>query len=260
MISYIPKQNSEYPKRLKLNNLFYVEYKDSRPFFFHDKILNNKINDDAKTNVPNLDYFKDKYSHITNDYVLNSIFFEYCDYYIKYEVDEEINFAMLPLNPFGPTGIGGKGILKKWGPNNLVHPIIIYKHLDNNDNFKILVHKNSNNHSENLYYLPSGEQYNENYYSKKLKKILGDNLENIIDQNNSQFIYSGYINDSKNTDHSWLETSVYLYVLNDKQFDVLSNFINSDLNTKLKIIEFNDQYNLCQEHNEFLNMCFNYLN
>ena len=46
--------------------------------------------------------------------------------------DEEINSAMLPLNPYYPTGIGGMGILKKWGPNQISYSIIVTYNINNN--------------------------------------------------------------------------------------------------------------------------------
>ena len=34
MFVYITENNTEYPKRVSTNNLYYTEYKDLRPFFF----------------------------------------------------------------------------------------------------------------------------------------------------------------------------------------------------------------------------------
>ena len=88
MVSYICGTHSEYPKRLPTNNLFYTEYKQLRPFFFHKKLL-KKPSRSGETLVPTIEDFKDKFSYITNDHVLNSICF-YCDYFIYYEEGEDI--------------------------------------------------------------------------------------------------------------------------------------------------------------------------
>ena len=119
MYSLIPIKNKDYPLRLSPDKLFYSEYKYKRPFFFHNSIKNN-----SEPLVPSMENFTFKISNITNEYILDSMVFEHCDYYIDYIYDEEINSAMLPLNPYYPTGIGGMGILKKWGPNQISYSII----------------------------------------------------------------------------------------------------------------------------------------
>lgn len=240
MYTYIPILNNDYPKRISFNNLFYTEYKDLRPFFFSEKIIKNKDSHGIDNLVPNINVFKDKYSYITNDFVLNSIFFEYCDYFIEYKIDEDINFAMLPVNPYGPTGIGGLGNLKKWGSNHLSCPIIIY-YDTKREMLQILVYKNNDTFSLISEISDINESINMN-----ISNILKENTSKIFDFNNSYFIYSGYMNDKNNTDHAWYEINSYLFYINIYQYDMLRENLNEnlvfiDLNTdnieKLNILE-----------------------
>ena len=119
MITFIIDTHKDYPKRLNFNELYYNIYRDKRQFFFHDVLLKNP--DWPEPLVPkNYNHFKDKWTYITNDYLLNSVKFEYCDYII----DNMYVEAFLPINPYGPTGLGGRGLLGNWGPNHAADPII----------------------------------------------------------------------------------------------------------------------------------------
>lgn len=261
MLTYICDTHSDYPKRISVNNLFYTDYKDLRPFFFHDILIKEPIPELSEPLVPTIDDFKDKFSYITNDHVLNSIYFEYCDYYIKYIEDEDVNFAMLPINPYAPTGIGGRGLLEKWGPNHTSDPIIIT--YDSSRNIKqLLVIENKN--TPVVYTLPSGMQDSCEFFSKTVTQLLKDKTNDILDIKNARFIYSGYVNDSRNTDHAWIETCVYLFYLNDIQRNTLLKNIkehNDILSFKLiDIDDTNEIYkNLYSNHKEFVEMSFNYL-
>lgn len=260
MITYIRDTHNDYPKRLSINNLYYTEYKDRRPFFFHPILIEEPVPSWSETLVPTINDFFDKYSHITNDYVLNSLSFEYCDYFIKYEEDEEIKFAMLPINPYGPTGIGGRGILGKWGPNHAADPIIVT--LDSSRNiYQLLVIERSD--TPGIYALPGGMQDSNEYISNTVVRELKEETNFILDINNSIFIHSGYVNDPRNTDHAWLETSVFLFNINKPQRDkLLKTMVAGDDAKSIKLIDIdenNKKYkHLYANHKEFVEIALNY--
>ncbi len=261
MLTYICDTHSDYPKRISANNLFYTEYKDQRPFFFHDVLIKKPIPEWYEPLVPTIDDFKDKYSYITNDYVLNSINFEYCDYYIKYIEGEDINFAMLPINPYGPTGIGGRGLLGKWGPNHAADPIVItYDSI--RETYQVLVIERKD--TPGVYALPGGMQDSNEFISTTVTRELKEETNVILDINTAQFIYSEYVNDPRNTDHAWLETCVYLFYLNEIQRQtLLKTMKEGDDAISVKLIDIdekNDIYkNLYANHKEFIEMSLNYI-
>ena len=261
MLTYICDTHSDYPKRISANNLFYTEYKDQRPFFFHDVLIKEPMPEWSESLVPTIDDFKDKYSYITNDYVLNSIYFEFCEYYIKYIEDEDINFAMLPINPFGPTGIGGRGIFYKWGPNYTSDPIVItYDSI--RDTYQVLVIERKD--KPGFYTLPTGMQDSSEFISTTVTQELKEETNVILDTNNAIFIYSGYVNDARNTDHAWLETCVYLFYLNDTQrYTLLKTIKESDDTISLKLIDIDDTNNIYKNisanHKELIEMSLNYI-
>lgn len=256
MLTYICDTHSDYPKRISSNNLFYTEYKQSRPFFFHNILLTDPKPDWSEILVPTIDDFKDKYSYITNDYILNSMYFEYCDYYIKYIEGEDINLAMLPINPYAPTGIGGRGILGKWGPNHVADPIVITYDIERGV-YQLLVIERKD--MAGIFTLPGGMQDRSECISKTVTRELKEETNIILDINNSQFIYSGYVNDPRNTDHAWLETSVYLFNINESQRKILLNTMCAGDDAKsIKLIDIDnnntDYLNLYANHKEFVEM------
>jgi ADP-ribose pyrophosphatase YjhB (NUDIX family) len=261
MLTYIYDTHSDYPKRISANNLFYTEYKDQRPFFFHDVLLQEPMPEWSEPLVPIIDNFKDKYSYITNDYVLNSIYFEYCDYYIKYIEDEDINFAMLPINPYGPTGIGGRGLLEKWGPNHAADPIVITYDLIRKI-YQVLVIERKD--TPGIFALPSGIKDIHESISTTVSRELKEETNVILDVNTAQFIYSGYVNDPRNTDHAWLETCVYLFNIDQSQREILLNTMSAEDDAiSIKLIDIDDSNeiykNLYANHKEFIEMSLNYI-
>ena len=261
MVTYICDTHNDYPKRISANNLFYTEYKDKRPFFFHNVLIEEPIPKWSESLVPTIDNFKHKYSYITNDYVLNSIYFEYCEYYIKYIENEDINFAMLPINPFGPTGIGGRGVLGKWGPNHAADPIVItYDPIKKTYQVLVIERKDT----PGVYALPGGMQDNSEHISTTVTRELKEETNVILDVNNAIFIYSGYVNDPRNTDHAWLETCIYLFNINQSQRKILLNTISAgDDAISIKLIDIDDKNeiykNLYANHKEFIEISLNFI-
>lgn len=300
MQTYICKTHKEYPTRVNASKLFWSEYKDIRPFFFHSILLAEPSPEWSETLVPTVDDFKDKISYITNDYILNSFFFEYCDYnidsadkdndtgiittgsnidnksssmynklisllHLNNSVDVDVNAeiqsvsdnyvsAMLPCNPYGPTGIGGRGLLGKWGPNQAADPIVI-TYDSENDIHQLLVIERGD--TPGIWALPGGMQDTNECISKTVTRELKEETNIILDIENSHFIYSGYVNDPRNTDHAWMETCVYLFYLNEVQRTMLRKTIKpGDDATKVKLInisEDNTEYtNLYSNHKEFV--------
>lgn len=277
MITYILKTHPEYPQRLNYNNYFYIEYKNKRPFFIHQNLIdyhnycksndncnnqkcnnqkcNNFISENEKVETlnPTFDDLKDKYTYITNDYLLNSVYFEFCEYFIN-ENDSEISTAILPVNPFGPTGIGGRGLLNKWGANYINHSIFIHYN-EFEQIFELLTFYNKTNDS---FTLPTNDVNDSNYnYSSNIIKELMENTDLIFNDNQQKLIYTGYLNDSRNTDHAWVETAVFYFYINNNHRKFLIDTIKKYNAENAYLIDINQHHiqfkKLDVNHKEFIN-------
>ncbi|UJR09912.1 hypothetical protein I4U23_014134 [Adineta vaga] len=128
-----------------------------------------------------------------------------------------------PLNPLGRTGLCGRGILKRWGVNYQTHLVIMYgtnEMKSGKEIFKYLMHSTQD---DSYFHLPSTwtTGTNMNAVKKTLKVFLCDiyqkwnNLNSDTNDNKINriiehltFVSTAYIDDSKNTDNAWLETSI----------------------------------------------------
>ena len=111
-----------------------------------------------------------------------------------FEIDE-YNY---PLNPLGRTGLQGRNGLSYWGPNQIVHPIIVN---EDNDTLFVFLHTMEYRLSiPGLFVSPSDAA--EDLLSFFFKMFVGYDGE-------SHEIYKGIKkHDWRNTDNSWLETTV----------------------------------------------------
>ncbi|XP_066913426.1 transient receptor potential cation channel subfamily M member 2-like [Clytia hemisphaerica] len=136
-----------------------------------------------------------------------------------------------PRNPIGRTGISGRGCLKLFGPNHIIELIITRRKNvslettnDEREYFEVLVVRNDS--ADDQYKLPSGEHIGKRPFISRLQKLLcnetlsqlGMGAKEIVRnhatatsvflEKNERKIYEGYMDDERNTDNAWLETSV----------------------------------------------------
>lgn len=153
----------------------------------------------------------------------------------------------VPENPEGRTGMVGRGLLGKWGPNQAADPILLYKSSlkkdDDNDGdtnetktktkTKFLGIKRGDT-SE--WAIPGGmvdygeavsltlrreleeETGNVSDEHKKERKIILDKL--FTDGPHKKLVYKGYVDDPRNTDNAWMETTVVAFLCSE---DVVKN-------------------------------------
>ncbi|XP_057301332.1 transient receptor potential cation channel subfamily M member 7-like [Hydractinia symbiolongicarpus] len=159
----------------------------------------------------------------------------------------------LPRNPFGRTGLKGRGLLARYGPNHFAEPIITrwsrnYFEMSGkySDTLEVLVSmkKNSDTHV-----LPSGsfDQRDEipqslrHIFSEKTLENLGLNATQrrvyVDDANkifqNGELIFQGYVDDQRNTDNAWIEATVYNY--HDDSGTIFSKFLLGNESERLNI-------------------------
>ncbi len=108
-----------------------------------------------------------------------------------------------PLNPAGRTGIAGRGLLGKWGPNYAADPIIT--RINGRDrSVELLAIKRRDN---GQWAIPGGMVDRGEEVSRTLARELEEETGVTLDMSSGILIYRGYVDDPRNTDHAWMETT-----------------------------------------------------
>eukprot|EP01129_Flabellula_baltica_P017357 TRINITY_DN9600_c0_g1_i1.p1 TRINITY_DN9600_c0_g1~~TRINITY_DN9600_c0_g1_i1.p1 ORF type:complete len:299 (+),score=78.52 TRINITY_DN9600_c0_g1_i1:1256-2152(+) len=134
----------------------------------------------------------------------------------------------LPLNPKGRTGMVGRGLLGKWGPNHAADPVVTRWKRDEEGNVVqrdgqgvlefVAIKRNDNGQ----WAIPGGMVDAGDTVSLTMKKEFGEEALNSLEKSDEEkaqleeqlnnlfthgvTIYSGYCDDPRNTDNAWMET------------------------------------------------------
>ncbi|XP_060522797.1 ADP-ribose pyrophosphatase, mitochondrial isoform X2 [Cylas formicarius] len=132
-----------------------------------------------------------------------------------------------PMNPAGRTGVKGRGVLGKWGPNHAADPIVTRwkrvdgaRVLDTKSNKPVLQFCAIQRHDCDEWALPGGmvdpgesvsatlkREFIEEAFNGLAKEPSEPELRMIDDFfENGMEIYRGYVDDPRNTDNAWIET------------------------------------------------------
>lgn len=134
-----------------------------------------------------------------------------------------------PLNPKGRTGMGGRGLLGKWGPNYLANPIVTRHH--SRDGTSILQFVAIQRKDTGEWEIPGGMvDTNEIVHTTLLREFMKEASESSVSDlfERGEFIYRGYVDDTQNTDHAWLEASVHHFHCDDELGERLQLFAGND--------------------------------
>ncbi|CAD5212062.1 unnamed protein product [Bursaphelenchus okinawaensis] len=159
-----------------------------------------------------------------------------------------------PLNPVGRTGLRGRGILGKWGPNHAGDPIVS-RFKDGKLQFIGIKRGDTGEWA-----LPGGMvDPGETATSTAKREFTEEALDNVEDKNlddlfnSGKVLYEGYVDDHRNTDNSWMETTVINFH-DDK--DVLSKAkvkAGSDA-AHVEFVTVESGIELYASHNDFVKM------
>jgi len=139
--------------------------------------------------------------------------------------------AFLPLNPSGRTGIKGRGLLGRWGPNHAADPIVTrWKRnatsneveLDDVTKKPILQFVSIQRKDSGEWAIPGGMVDPGEKVSLTLKREFGEEalntlelsdeekeeLQQLINEvfSHGELIFKGIVDDPRNTDNAWMET------------------------------------------------------
>ncbi len=110
-----------------------------------------------------------------------------------------------PLNPRGRTGLQGRGVLEKYGPNFAADPIITRLN-PLTGQFEMLAIKRKDN---GQWAIPGGKVEEGEKVSETARREFEEEAGVALDMSDAVEVYKGYVDDPRNTDNAWFETSVF---------------------------------------------------
>lgn len=129
-----------------------------------------------------------------------------------------------PLNPCGRTGLAGRGLLGKWGPNYAADPIVTRVDRTAGRLEMLAVARRDNGQ----WAIPGGMVDPGEEVSKTLARELREETGASLDMGRGRLIYRGYVDDPRNTDHAWMETTARHLHLDDETAGRLALEAGSD--------------------------------
>jgi ADP-ribose pyrophosphatase len=127
---------------------------------------------------------------------------------MSYEGNLKLNEKGVPLNPFGRTGIAGRGVLGKWGANFAVDGLITTIH-PQSDTFRVLTITRSDT-GETAFpggMVDPGENVIDTR-NRELEEEISLNKDDLANPLYEKIAGRGYVDDPRNTDNAWIETTV----------------------------------------------------
>lgn len=153
--------------------------------------------------------------------------------------------AGYPLNPRGRTGLAGRGLLGKWGPNHAADPIV-FTPVSRNDGLSVLLIERQDT---GALALPGGMVDPGERVSATVKRELSEETGVIVNEEAFNTIYRGYVDDPRNTDNAWMET-VAAYVIIDGPIEPAAG--DDAAAVKLVPVEEAIQMRLYANHKDFI--------
>lgn len=154
----------------------------------------------------------------------------------------------LPLNPKGRTGLEGRGLLGKWGANFAADPIVtrvnpVTKQLE----LLVILRKDCNQWA-----LPGGMVDAGEVITKTLARELEEETSIHLEFDQAHMVYQGYVDDMRNTDNAWMETTASHIHLDMKDFHLHAKPQAGDDARKAKWVPISASLRLFASHNDFV--------
>lgn len=109
-----------------------------------------------------------------------------------------------PLNPAGRTGISERGVLGRWGANFAADPIVTRYNPDTGVLEGLFIRRKDSG----LWAIPGGMVDEGEEISETLAREFLEEAGVALDMSDAALLYRGYVDDPRNTDHAWMETTV----------------------------------------------------
>jgi ADP-ribose pyrophosphatase len=109
-----------------------------------------------------------------------------------------------PQNPMGRTGIEGRGLLGAWGANQAGDPILTKVNPDTGKLELLVIQRKDSGQ----WALPGGMVDEGENIFKTIARELEEETTVKLDFSDAKHVYQGYVDDRRNTDNAWMETTV----------------------------------------------------
>lgn len=190
--------------------------------------------------------------------------------------DYVINKDGYPLNPVGRTGIIGRGLLGRWGPNHAADPIVTrWKRnttgatvIDKNTQKPVLQFVAIQRRDSGEWAIPGGMVDPGETISATLKREFMEEAMNLLEKSQEEReemeksikeffekgeeIYKGYVDDPRNTDNAWMETVALNFHDDDNSILGKITLTAGDDARNVKWMDINNTLNLYANHSEFI--------
>lgn len=128
--------------------------------------------------------------------------------FTSFEGDVKFNNIGIPLNPIGRTGLKGRGVLGKWGANFAVDGIVTTLNPSSNQLEVLTITRSDTGETA----LPGGmvdlDETAIETRNRELEEELSIKSADLANHLYEKTVYSGYVDDPRNTDNAWMETTV----------------------------------------------------
>ena len=137
-----------------------------------------------------------------------------------------------PRNPAGRTGMVGRGLLGKWGPNYAADPIVTRFDPNPGPHHGKLQMVAIQRADTKAWAIPGGMVDAGEHVSVTLKREFYEEAQNLegegqaehikamlddLFEKDGQEVFVGYVDDPRNTDHAWMETSAFHFHVSDAE-------------------------------------------
>lgn len=184
-----------------------------------------------------------------------------------------------PRNPEGRTGLTGRGLLGRWGPNHAADPLIIRWKRDRSG--RKVTHPGSGKNILQFvsikrkdcgeWAIPGGMVDPGEKISATLKREFGEEALNSLQKSSAEkrklekqlhklfsqeqlVIYQGYVDDPRNTDYAWMETEAVNY--HDDTGEIMDNLTleAGDDAGRVRWVDIHEELKLYASHAQFIKL------
>ena len=156
-----------------------------------------------------------------------------------------------PRNPIGRTGMIGRGLLGKYGPNYAADPLVT-RYDPETGNLQMVVIQRKDN---GQWAIPGGMVDEGEKVSVTLKREFFEEAQNLKEEDQKETIekleelfdkggktvYIGYVDDPRNTDNSWMETMCVHFHIDDPFLSANMKLSAGDDAAKARWLDISDE-------------------